>query len=262
MKNKFKILILIIIPFAFFSCQKVIDLNLNTSTPAIVIQGNIFDQPGPYLIRISKTVNFNDSNAFPPVTNAKVTIRDDAGNKDSLVEMSDGNYLTTSLHGVEGRTYTLTVENDGKTYTAVSTMPYAVNIDSIYFERSSFGNFYLTTVNFKDPQGIDNYYRLFQAVNDTTRSAINIQSDQLNQGEVIKYSFYPFSSNGISNFNKGDKITIKLECIDKGVYEYLRTSRRDNGQSASPTNPTSNINNGALGYFNACTIRQASITTP
>ncbi len=263
MNTKFKILTFIILPVVILtSCQKVIELDLNTAAPAIVIQGNIYDQPGPYLVRISKTVNFNDSNVFPPVTDASVIIKDDEGNMDSLVELSDGNYVTSTLRGVEGRTYTLTVKEGGKTYNAVSTMPHAVRIDSIYFEKSSFGNFYLTNVNFSDPKDIDNYYRLFQSINDTTLSGINIQSDRLNQGEVIKYSFYPISQNGFDSFKKGDKITIKLECIDKGVYEYYRTSRRDNSQSASPANPTSNIGNGALGYFSACTIRQASITVP
>jgi len=57
----------------------------------------------------------------------------------------------------------------------------------------------------------------------------------------------------------GDEVTIWLESVDKYVYEYFRTESSEGWQSASPANPTSNISNGALGYFNACSVRTISI---
>jgi hypothetical protein len=57
----------------------------------------------------------------------------------------------------------------------------------------------------------------------------------------------------------GDEVTIWLESVDKYVYEYFRTEGSEGWQSASPANPTSNISNGALGYFNACSVRTISI---
>ena len=59
----------------------------------------------------------------------------------------------------------------------------------------------------------------------------------------------------------GDYVAVWLECIDKGVYEYFRTAG-EGDQSASPSNPTSNISNGVLGYFNACSVRKMSIIVP
>jgi|WetSurMetagenome_2_1015567.scaffolds.fasta_scaffold37702_4 hypothetical protein len=50
-----------------------------------------------------------------------------------------------------------------------------------------------------------------------------------------------------------------LECMDKFVYEYFRTAASECGQSALPANPTSNISNGTLGYFTACSVRTISI---
>ena len=63
----------------FLSCQKVIDVDLNSSSPHIVIEGYISDQPGPYWVRISQTVNYNQPNTFPPVSGATVTLSDNIG---------------------------------------------------------------------------------------------------------------------------------------------------------------------------------------
>lgn len=241
------------------ACEKVINVDLNTSSPAIVIQGNVYDHPGPYIVKISKTVNFNKSNTFPPVINAKVSISDNAGNSETLTEIEDGTYATANSTGVAGRTYTLNVESNGKTYTASSTMPQAVNINRIYFGKRAFNNIILTTIEFKDPPNIENYYRVVQHVNDTLDTGIHIGNDQLSPGKIISFSLSYTTENDKNKLTDGDKITLYLESMDKSVYEYFRTSRTNYGQSASPSNPVSNISNGALGYFSACSVRQASI---
>jgi hypothetical protein len=58
---------------------------------------------------------------------------------------------------------------------------------------------------------------------------------------------------------KGDTVTVWLETIDKGVFDYFRTAGSESGRNASPANPVSNISNGALGYFNASSVRKGSI---
>jgi hypothetical protein len=239
------------------SCEKVIDLHLDTSSSQVVIQGNVYDQPGPYTVKISKSVNFDESNVYPVVTGATVVISDNAGNSDTLTEASSGIYITSALQGVPGRTYTLTVKTDGQTYTASSTLPNAVEMDSIYMEKSRFGNEKQITIDFTDPANIDNYYRLIEFVNNTQQDQFYAASDKLYQGEEISYSF--MSQDNDNKLETGDKVTIWLECVDKFVYEYFRTAGREGGQSASPANPTSNVSNGALGYFNACSVRTISI---
>jgi hypothetical protein len=247
----------ILLIMVFSSCQKVINLDLNSASPQIVIEGNVYDQPGPYMVKISQTVNFDESNVYPPVTGATVEISDDAGNSEVLTESLSGTYITSALQGVAGRTYTLTVASKGKTYTATSTMPNPVNIDSIYLEKSMFGNEKLVSVNFNDPANINNYYHLIEFLNNKRQTGFNVTDDNLNQGKTISYSFMSAGNN--SKLGIGDTVTVWLESIDKGVYEYFRTAGRDDGQSSSPSNPTSNISNGALGYFNACSVSTISI---
>ena len=264
MKNKEMKTIHIFRAFAFvlagmlYSCEKVIDLNLNTSSSQIVIQGNVYDQAGPYTVRISRSVDFDEPGLYPAVTGATVTISDNAGNSEVLSEDSSGVYNTSHLLGTPGRTYMLKVETDGQTYTASSTMPYAVKIDSLYGEKSDFPDFIQLAVHFKDPADTANYYRLIDFINGKKQESIIVASDMASEGKTI---------NGTLMYDKkdlkpGDTYTLWLECVDKGVYDYFRTAAIFNGQAASPANPLSNISNKALGYFNACSVRIKSIVMP
>jgi hypothetical protein len=263
MKNSFKIRLVNkilsgLIALGFFcSCEKVIDLKLNTSGSQIVIQGTVYDQPGPYTVKISKTVDFDESNIFPPVTGAEVEISDNTGNTEVLTETSPGIYLTSSIQGVPGRTYTLTIKADGKNYTAGSTMPPAVNIDSLYCEKSYFGDFLQLYAEFSDPAGAENYYHLSQDINGVIQDVMGVASDELYDGQIIKFPFMPVDEESI--LISGDTTTVWLESIDKGVYEYYRTIDQYSGQYTTPSNPVSNINNGALGYFKACSMRKKTI---
>ena len=248
-------LMLISVSIFFTSCKKVIQLDLSTSVPQLVIQGNVYDQNGPYYVKISRTVNFDLPNIFPPVTNAKVTISDNKGQSEELSQAIDGTYITSALQGFIGRTYTLSVNVDGKTYEASSTMPDAVLIDTIYMKKSIFINTEMITVDFMNFPYKENYYHIVHFINGVEDPGFNIFNDNTNQVVRISYSFMN-PVNTLPKLVNGDKIEVWLECIDKGVYEYYRTANRDGGRSASPANPVSNISNGALGYFSACSVRK------
>lgn len=72
--------------------SKVINVDLNSSSPKILIEGSISDQPGPYIVSLSQTIDFDQDNTFPPVIWAGVIIGDDAGNIDTLNEVRPGKY--------------------------------------------------------------------------------------------------------------------------------------------------------------------------
>ncbi|MCK9413679.1 MAG: DUF4249 domain-containing protein [Prolixibacteraceae bacterium] len=241
---------------SFGSCEKVIQLDLKKSTPKIVIQGNIYDQPGPYIVKISNSVNFDASSNYPPVTGAAITISDNSGQNEKLTETTAGTYLTSKLRGVPGRTYSLSVKIGNENYLSTATMPLAVPIDSIYFSSSLFSGEKMTTVRILDPPFIVNYYRLVYFINKVRQKAFYVLDDDLFQGAIIRYALLSRGSN--IKLVKGDLVTVWLESIDHGVFEYFRTAGSDGGESASPANPVSNISNGALGYFNACAVRKIS----
>lgn len=240
------------------SCQKVIDLKLNTTAAEIVIQGTVYDQPGPFTVTISKTVNFDQSNLYPPVSDAIVSISDNLGITDTLKEISSGTYQTSKITGVPGTTYTLTVNIGDTVYMASSTMPSPIDIDSVYVEKAIFGDGKQVSVMFQDPPNIVNYYRLVEFINNVQQPEFYSMSDKNFDGNMITYSMRSTGDNDIK-VQSGDSITIWLECIDKGAYEFFRTAGSQSWQSASPANPISNISNGALGFFSACSVRKKSI---
>lgn len=238
------------------SCEKVVNLQLNDSASRVVIQGNIYDQTGPFYIKISKSVTFDESNSYPPVTGARVEITDNVNQTEVLTESVSGTYKTTKLRGIPGRSYSLTVRTGSDTFVSVAFMPPAVSIDSLIFASSPFSGEKAATIRFSDPPFAVNFYRLIYFVNNVQQKEFYILDDEIFQGASIKYALLPRGS-GLT-LVKGDNVTVWLESIDKGVYEYFRTAGHDKGQSTSPSNPVSNISNGALGYFNACSVRKIS----
>jgi hypothetical protein len=266
----FKLSNCIIITLVFSSCQKVIDINLNAAAPQIVIEGSLNDQPGPYYINLSQTVNFSETNVFPPVTGALVKISDNIVT-DILTEESPGRYKTSTLQGVPGRSYTLSVSANGKNYTSVSVMPAPVGIDSLNIVTTA-GGFggprKRLEAHFLDPAGIDNFYRFaitHYVVIDhviqysSQQKNISITSDKFQDGHLMTYNL-----SGRNTLISGDSIAVELRAIDKGTYDYLRTLGQadNNAASATPANPTSNITNGALGYFSAYAVRSNGKVIP
>ena len=247
------------------SCTKVINIDLNSSSPQMVIEGNVSDQPGPIVVTLSQTVNFNQTNNFPPVTGAVVRISDNAGNAATLAESPSGTYSTTALQGVPGRTYTLTVTANGKSYTAASTMPKPVNIDTIVFTQGGGfgGRDKRWEVKFLDPAGVANYYALFVEINNVIQPDFSSSDDNLRDGDTISMRV-PGGDKTV--LNPGDSVTVTLESIDKYVREYYRLLLQLNNssgfESAPPANPVSNISNNALGYFSAHSDRKNKFVVP
>ena len=257
------VLIFIGLSLVLFSCQKVIDLKLNTSSSQIVIVGKISDELGVDTVFITKSVNFSDPNVFPAVSGAKVYLADNEGNLDTLKEFVPGKYITKpTFKGVDGRTYTLTVISEGQSYKAQSTIPNHVPIDSVYLGVSvnngigggggmggggRRGQEKSVNVVFKDEPNVLNFYQVVEYVN-RVEQASNLITDHLFEGQSITRSLRA------KNIVVGDTIVVELHGIDNNVYEYFRTSGRDNLESAMPANPVSNFDNKALGYFNAYSV--------
>lgn len=100
------------------SCVTPYDLKTSDFQETVVVEGMITDQPGPYLVKITKAVPVNTPlGQMNPLTGATVIIKDDQGNTETLEEKSSGNYYTKTTQGVVGRTYSITISTaDGESY--------------------------------------------------------------------------------------------------------------------------------------------------
>ena len=250
------------------SCTKNIHLNLQNAAGLLVIEGNINNQPGPYTVYLSKTLTYYDSNNIVPVSGGHITISDNLGNKDSLIELSPGTYQTSSITGTVGRTYHLSVSSGGKQYDAYSTMNPPVPIDSIgiltltFFGKTQSRAF----VQYHDPANVTNYYKGFLYIStyySPADSAVHLVRGPAKQAKVIAVNDY--LNNGLTaevfmrsdiDFNRWDTVTAELDAIDQPMYNYWNTLNTAtlSTQSAAPANPTSNISNNGLGYFSAYSI--------
>jgi hypothetical protein len=238
------------------SCTKVIDIDLNTESPKYVIEGAILEGDTTHYISITRSLNFDESVAFPVVDNAVITVTDDLGNVGTFQSIGNGKYTLSNYPGVVGRTYLLSVSIDGTSFQATSKMPTSVTIDSLYTENFIFGPDTLRTLvpSHYDPAGEPNYYLLHCIINGVRQSGIVIMDDQFTDGNLdVQPLFYP-------DLGLGDTATVELFSIDKPVWSYFnQLSSNTNGSGATPANPTSNFTGGCLGYFSARTLSHKSI---
>lgn len=239
------------------SCEKVIDVDLNEKDPQFVIQGMIIGGQTTHRVRITRTLNFDEVQAYPVVGNASVTVIDNLGNAGVFTYIGDGTYELTGYEGMEDRTYTLTVAVDGKTFSASSTMPFQVPIDTLVSYPFPFGEDTIQTViPFRfDPAEYANYYRMDIFVNDTVQEGIYLQDDQFDNGQE---SFNPV----FGDFDHHDTVRVDFFCIDKPTWSYFNQLSINTGGGATPANPTPLFAGGALGFFSACTKETKEVIIP
>lgn len=251
-----------------FSCEEVIDVNLNEAEPRLVIEGNITSSLGPYNVVLTTSGGYFDEQAIKTVSGAQVFITDEEGYSEELFEKSPGLYRTDWTFGREGLDYTLEVEVEGITYTATENLPNRVEIQELQIEESIFAAYVESNKNvydvhcvFEDPVDELNYYRFFITVNGEPmegRRSYDVSDDELFNGLTYTYSFRVIEA------DSGDEIKVELQSTGYHTYEYFRSlnDALSGRPGATPYNPVTNLDNDALGYFGAYTVNTETIIAP
>lgn len=245
------------------SCKDVIDVDLRTADPKLVIEGSI--RMGEFAeVLITKSKEFSGSNEYIPITDAVVTITTDEQKSEVLQSNAQGRYVATTIVGTERTTYHLSVQYDDVEYTATSYMPPRVEIDDLTVWKMPVRDTADPQIHFKDPKGEENqYYRCVLYINDVKPTLRDRLGDQLISTEFVDGSdisqviFLHYETDRDDDpIEQGDKVTVEMQCIDKGVYKFFETLYNTEDALA---NPTSNIKGGALGYFGAYSYTSASV---
>jgi hypothetical protein len=247
----------LIVGLTGYACKKVITVDLKDAASQLVIEGQITNFAHTGKVTISRSVPFSSNKGYPPVSGAQVSITDSTSGVSALLNETDsGVYTTKQIDGTPLHTYLLRVTVEGKTYTASSTMPLEVPLDSVTFAVNiDFNNHkdINAVINFQDPAGLGNYYQFTESVNDRPIPNIFVFEDRLSDGRYIEQPLF----NDSAYLQKFDELELTMNCIDQRVYTYFLTlanvTANNTFQSATPTNPNTNINGGALGYFSAHT---------
>lgn len=261
MLQKFGIYFIVFI--AIWGCNKEITLPLDENQSMLVIDAVVTDEAGPYFVKLTKSVAASAVSKFPEVSNALVIMKDNFGLSDTLKYTSNGLYLTNKIKGAYGNTYFLEVTLDGKKYTAQSTMPNKVPLDSLTINDLTLFSVsrYSVIPMYTDPITIGNNYRFIQVINDTLDKTYYVFNDNLNNGNENQR---PLNSNDDSlQVKLNDLVSVEMQCISSPTYLYYNSLRQISGAGPGggtiPANPPSNIVGGALGLFSAHTVQRKQI---
>ncbi len=260
------ILPITVITLLLVSCEKVVDVAYKNNQSRIIIEGNITNEAGPYLVKITRSIGLAETGAYPAIDDAIVTISDDTGNSEILTPQGKGTYQTTTLQVIEGRTYTLTVVTDEQTYTAQTTMPRQVPFDSIRIEEVTMGGDieYNIVPVYEDPIEKGNNYRFVLSINGKLINQHLVLNDEVKNGVTNTLKLEVDDSD--LDLKPGDLINIEMQCIDKQVSLFYTTlalmGDSGPGGGTTPNNPPNNISNGALGIFSAHTVETKQVSIP
>jgi hypothetical protein len=243
------------------SCEDVINVDLNTAPPRLVIDASLNWQKtttgAEQKIILSTTTSFYNK-LIPKVSGASVSVKSNANLNFIFVEIPNtGEYKCANFKPILGETYTLSVVYKGENYTATETMQSVTAIESIV--QTNTGGFsgkeIEIEISFKDPS-TKNFY-LGKFFPDFYKfPSYSILKDEFTNGNLKKWQF------GDEDLKQGNSIAITHYGISESYYNYMNKiisiSSSSGGGSPFQTPPATvrgnilnqtNSNNYALGFF-------------
>jgi hypothetical protein len=243
----------------FTSCEEVVDVDLTTAPPKLVIEASINWKKGTsgaqQTIKLTTTTDYFEDE-IPIVTGAVVYIKNSANQQFNFTEVPNtGRYVCNNFKPVIEGTYTLTVIINGSTYTASETLKSITPIN--YFTQNDAGELAGIVVRafYNDPAGVDNYYLYRYAYSNKVTSTYYVDKDKFYQGNEF------FSVSDDDDLKAGDEVEVTHYGISKQYYNYMKILVDIAGSATGgpfqtpPATVRGNIinttdkNNYPLGYF-------------
>ncbi|WP_343675009.1 DUF4249 family protein [Chitinophaga sp.] len=252
-----------IVSYCFFllSCTKVVEVDLETAAPKLVIDASIDWVKGTtgneQKIALSTTTGYYDT-AFPTVSGADIVVINSADIVFSFIENpGTGEYICSNFHPVIGETYTLKVVLNGEIYTATETCIGVPKIEDNIAQNNKGGiggDEVEITYYYQDNGSEENHYlqRILSPV--SAYPDYKAEDDENSQGNLMRGNFSD------KDLMAGDRINIRLYGISGRYYDYFRKLLAASGAESGPfqTTPGSvrgniinqtHFANFAYGYF-------------
>lgn len=271
-----KKLYLIAILVTSLACEDTDDIPFEASSPLIVVEGWLTDQPALQYVRLSSTVKFSSSSGPVSVEDAVVTVYGGSA-PIRYIHQGNGRYQTAdSVFGISGRSYYLEVRlSSGDIIISdPEIMPSAPTIDSLGFDSFARQNptspqqeeiIFFPVAFTDDPAGIDNYYRWKIYRNDSLFNQpedIFLFSDRFVDGNSqIPQEFISY------DFKLNDHARLEIMEISEAAFQFLTELKSQittigTNAAVSPAPIQGNLryrnsNNQVLGYFGATSINSA-----
>jgi hypothetical protein len=267
---------ILLIALLLAGCEETVQLDINQVPVRVTIEGQVTNVTGRQYVRVTRSGGFYETGSTERVANAQVIIRDDAGEQMQFIHNpggdadSAGYYMPSNQYiGVVGRTYTMSVQLDGRTYEATDKLLRVTKIDSMGYrpnvfrerEEPSDGKIWELLIYAKEPQDTEDNYLIKYYRNDSL--VYNGETDVyvLNDyGVGEKIDGVPSSV----YYAPGDKARVEMYSLSRDgflFYSDLVTILNSDGGmfSPPPANPRSNISNGALGFFQVSAINAKEV---
>ncbi|MCB9354009.1 MAG: DUF4249 domain-containing protein [Lewinellaceae bacterium] len=230
----------------FTSCEKIIDVDLNSADPKTVIEANLREGDHLFQVHVYQTKDYFSNDPTVYFDDASVRLSDDSGESTDLIPVGNGTYEVQMI-AVAGKTYTLQVTRNGETFTASSTLPEVTTIKQITYKEVELpgeDDNQEVYLRFDDRAGEHNYYRILVTANDTLDYQLQYFDDKYFDGNDVQWSLNDF-------YSQGDRLNVELRSIDAAAYKYYLTLAPilTGNDDTAPGNPIGNWQGGALGYF-------------
>ena len=277
MKISTKLLLLLIISiFVFTACEKQITIDLPNEPSKLVVEGWIENNKCPVVI-LTKSSPY-----FSPIDLAALL---SSLVKSAVVTVSDGS-ITESLTGVDtsyfptymyigktikgevGKTYTLNITAEGKSYSSVTTIQNLATFDTVWFKlnpnNDTIGNIYASAT---DDGSVYNYYRAYTKILNVDADFIpiygSVWDDKFFNGQSLTTQLYHGSASNIVpptehntrglGYRVGDSVVTKLCTLDYESYMFWKAAESEIFSGGNPFSSTTsvptNIMGGALGSW-------------
>ena len=259
----FKYITGIILITILIGCEEVIDIDLPTAPPRLVVEASINwdkDTSGnEQIIKLTTTTNYFSS-TIPTVSGATIFITPTL-NPAIIFNFVEGDelgiYECSNFIPIIDQSYTLTIIYNGETYTATESLlktPIIKRTEQ-YNDAGALGDATEVRFIYDDIENETNYY--LQQIDDPYKviPEFGILEDRFFQNNEM-FGLY-FSD----EFVPGDVVTFTLNGVSQNYYNYMNILLAQTGtNSAGPfSTPTStirgnvvnqtNFDNFALGYF-------------
>ena len=251
-----RIVILLFVFAVFTSCEEVVDIELNTSEPRLVIEANIIlleDGTSNSTVKLTLTAPFFD-NQIPEVDDASVVITADNGMVYPFTYTNNGIYESSLLPQSDIK-YVLEITYKGETYSATEQLVAGSNLE--FVEQNNEGGFSGEEIELKaffmDPPGQGDHY-FFEGISERGL-VLDTFFDEFFDGNLI------FGLYRNEDLEAGDVVTFNLYGVNEQFYNFmfvLLQQSSDSGGGPFETQPATvrgniinqtNIDNFPLGYF-------------
>jgi len=265
-----KLTYLIVLSFAFAACEKIVEIEIPSEDPRLVVESEIYNTKDIWKVRLSLSQPYFNQDSSTDLTTASVFINEVGGDTVFLNYSDTGMYVSTDSHQcIVGRSYSLNVTYNGQVYTATEELQNAFAMDTLmsFFLPPNDRSFPTGTYVFVQGQSDSlkqNYYRFKTYRNDTLKST-DLDDDEFGSVSLLNSKFNVNDILGeiasgklprpiLFDVNAEDTIRVEQYAITPEYYNFLLAVQAQQSIGGTPfdpppANPNNNISNGGLGYF-------------